>query len=177
MSLDFVPFSPCDADDVINLLAADLAPSDHPTEEERDRVRQDVIGWYSTDVTQRTFWILSDGGVRAGVVQIHSLNTSSPMVNIHLQAGSRGKGIGKQALSWMTHYVFTTYPDKRRIEGFTCSDNVAMRHVFRSCGYVKEGHYRNKDGCREKTVYGILREDWTTGATTPVNWNDLPSLD
>ena len=52
-----------------------------------------------------------------------------------------------------------------------------MRRIFRACGFVKEGHYRKDwpgpSGAFYDTVkYGILREDWETAKTTPVNWND-----
>jgi RimJ/RimL family protein N-acetyltransferase len=54
-----------------------------------------------------------------------------------------------------------------------------MRKIFKSCGYVKEGHYRkdwsSSNGRSFDTVkYGILREDWMSGTITPVPWNDEP---
>ena len=32
--------------------------------------------------------------------------------------------------------------DKHRIEGHTRGDNIAMRRVFKACGWVLEGYYR-----------------------------------
>lgn len=54
-----------------------------------------------------------------------------------------------------------------------------MRKLFRSCGYVKEGHFRkdwsSSNGyCFDTVKYGVLREDWLSGVTTPVLWNDEP---
>jgi RimJ/RimL family protein N-acetyltransferase len=67
----------------------------------------------------------------------------------------------------------------RRFEGQTREDNIAMRKVFVRSGWVKEAHYRQAwpvDGSEPKAsiAYGILRCDWETGTTTPVDWDDLP---
>ena len=52
-----------------------------------------------------------------------------------------------------------------------------MRRLFRRCGYVKEAYYRKPwpvgDGKYVASVaYGILRDDWAAGRTTPVAWDD-----
>ncbi len=57
-----------------------------------------------------------------------------------------------------------------------------MRKTFRRCGYLKEGHYRkdwmSSTGEKFDTVkYGILRDDWLTGKSTPVDWNDELQID
>lgn len=56
-----------------------------------------------------------------------------------------------------------------------------MRKVFRSCGYLKEAHYR---GCWEDESneyldsigYSIIKSDFKNGTLTPVQWNDETSL-
>ena len=57
-------------------------------------------------------------------------------------------------------------------------DNYAMRCVFHKCGFVKESHHRKawigKDKIPYDSIgYGITKEDWQTGHTTPVSWNDF----
>ena len=80
-------------------------------------------------------------------------------------------------VKWSAEHVFTTMPDKPRLEGQTRVDNLAMRRVFRECGWVKEAHYRKSwpdaNGTWLDSVgYAILREDWAEGKVTPVNWHD-----
>ena len=55
-----------------------------------------------------------------------------------------------------------------------------MRKTFMRAGFVKEAHYREawpvENGPPLASVaYSILRRDWQTGRTTPVEWNDLRS--
>lgn len=65
-------------------------------------------------------------------------------------------------------------PDVTRFEGQTREDNLAMRRIFVSCGWVKETHYREAwpvEG-RDPVAsvgYGILRRDWETGRVTQVS--------
>ena len=51
-----------------------------------------------------------------------------------------------------------------------------MRRVFVKTSYAKEAHYRDAwpsaDGPLDSIGYAILRRDWETGTTTPVNWAD-----
>ena len=61
---------------------------------------------------------------------------------------------------------------------FKDEDNYAMRCVFHKCGFVKEAHHRKawvgQDGRPYDAIgYGITKEDWRNGKTTPVNWNDF----
>ena len=68
------------------------------------------------------------------------------------------------------------YPFRNIIDGNTRSDNARMSHLFRACGFVKEGYFREgrsvENGRRLDTVYfGILRRDWETGTTTTVPQN------
>lgn len=64
---------------------------------------------------------------------------ATPLFDLRIRSGHRGRGLGRQGLTWLTRYVFTEFPPgPGRIEGATRQDNVAMRHAFRSCGHVKE---------------------------------------
>ncbi len=53
-----------------------------------------------------------------------------------------------------------------------------MRCVFHKCGFLKEAHHRKawvgQDGIPYDAIgYGITKEDWQSGKTTPVDWNDF----
>jgi RimJ/RimL family protein N-acetyltransferase len=55
-----------------------------------------------------------------------------------------------------------------------------MRRTFRTCGYVKEAHYRQAWPSPGGTIndavgYAILRTDWQAGTVTPPDWDDEPS--
>ena len=82
-------------------------------------------------------------------------------------------------LTALTALVFSTMSAVNRFEGHTREDNIAMRKTFVRAGFVKEAHYREgwpvENGPPLASVgYSILRRDWQTGRTTPVEWNDLP---
>lgn len=113
----------------------------------------------------------------AGLIRLYDLEDSSAMLDLRIRSEHRGRGIGKQAVQWLTPYVFQTYPNVVRIEGQTRQDNIAMRKIFRACGYVKEAHYRAcwKDDSGEyldSIGYGMLKCDFETGTTTAVAWDD-----
>jgi RimJ/RimL family protein N-acetyltransferase len=123
----------------------------------------------------RWFWILAEGGEKAGAVKLTDLSDLTPMFDLRVAGGHRNRGVGTQALRWLTKTVFEIGPDKRRVEGQTRRDNAAMRRVFLKCRYVKEAHYRKcwpgEGGAWHDGIgYGILRDDWETGETTPVEW-------
>ena len=58
----------------------------------------------------------------------------------------------------------------------TMADRFGARRVFRAAGWVKEAHYREAwpvagGSPRASVGYGVLRRDWETGTTTPVDWD------
>jgi RimJ/RimL family protein N-acetyltransferase len=128
----------------------------------------------------RTFWIEDDTGRKVGIVRLFDLDDIDdgyPMFDLRIRNDDRGKGVGAGAVQWLTKYLFEEWPQLDRIAGTTRADNIAMRKTFKKCGYIKEGHYRkdwrDQTGKVFDTVrYGILREDWESGATTPVVWFD-----
>jgi RimJ/RimL family protein N-acetyltransferase len=136
-------------------------------------------GVFSSSDTQ-TFWIITEPNQHIGLIKLFDLDDiedGSPLFDLRIAPEHRGKGVGKQAVTWLTNYLFETYPVLGRIEGTTRVDNLAMRKVFLSCGYAKEGHIRKswsaEDGTKLDTVmYGILREDWQNKTLTSVNWHD-----
>ena len=79
-------------------------------------------------------------------------------------------------MRWLAEYVFTTLPEKTRLDGETRRDNVAMRNLFRKCGFVKEAHYRKAwpdqhGNAYDSVGYGLLKEDWERNKVTPVDWD------
>lgn len=105
----------------------------------------------------------------------HTVET--PMFDLRISAEHRGKGLGVEAVRWLTDRLFGEFPHVERIEGTTRQDNVAMRRVFRRCGYVKESHYRkawpDARGRKHDSVgYAIIRHDWQTGDMTVPDFHD-----
>lgn len=179
MQVTFQPYTEAEAGALVELITSetwDYFVYTNPTPEVvRDWIAQ---GWYSGDDSQ-TWWIVGAGGERVGLIRMHDLLDSTPQLDFRIRSAYRGQGIGTQALRWATEYLFTTLPEVLRIEGNTRQDNLAMRKTFRRCGYVKEVHYRSAwptlDGARFDTIgYAILRQDWQSGTTTAVAWDDEP---
>jgi RimJ/RimL family protein N-acetyltransferase len=185
MELSFQPLSlPTEHE----LLAGFLSSNPWPYHSGPRLGREDLLqhideGGFSSPDTQR-FWIIADGNNYIGLIKLFDLDDvedGSPLFDLRIHAAFRGQGIGKQAVMWLTRHLFETYPTLGRIEGTTRVDNVAMRKVFLSCGYAKEGHVRkswsSEDGRKLDTVmYGILREDWLNKTITPIHWDDEAKL-
>ena len=160
-------------------LASEAWPFHGRPEPDREKVLTSFRAGFYDGEQARTFWILLGGSERVGLIRLFDLLDPIPRFDIRLRASHRGKGIGKEALRWLTDHVFETMPEKFRIEGETRLDNIAMRRVFRGCGYVKEAHYRKAwpapDGRYHDAVgYGITRDDWADKTVTPVDWDDEP---
>jgi RimJ/RimL family protein N-acetyltransferase len=179
-----VPFDPgSDAEALVTFLSTNTFPFHvwpHVAEADaRDRVS---AGHYWSD--ERTgHWVELDG-VRIGIAVLEDVDDipggGAPLFDLRLADGFRGNGLGEAVLRRLTSHVFETYSTLRRFEGQTREDNIAMRKVFVRSGWVKEAHYREAwpvDGgdVLASIAYGILRRDWESGTTTPVNWDDLPA--
>ncbi|KAB0300442.1 GNAT family N-acetyltransferase, partial [Klebsiella pneumoniae] len=89
-----------------------------------------------------------------------------------------GYGYGPKALRLVAEYVFGLPGKKIRLEGHTRQDNLAMRKTFERAGFVKEAHLRKawfspkEHSYYDAVTYGITREDFMAGTTTPVIWED-----
>jgi RimJ/RimL family protein N-acetyltransferase len=136
-----------------------------------------AAGYFASDV--QAFWVIADpaAATLAGLIKLYDLADGTPMFDLRIGTAHRGTGLGSQALRWLTGYLFTELPGIRRIEGTTRQDNIAMRRTFRTCGYVKEAHYRQAWPAPDGTVYdavgyAILRSDWESGTATPPEWAD-----
>ncbi len=125
----------------------------------------------------RELWWIVASGSRVGVIELYDLADPTALFAIRLKSESRRRGFGTAALRWLTQHLFTRGAGLVRIEGQTREDNVAMRGLFRKCGYVHEATYRRgwptAGGDRLCSVgYAVLREDWERGTTTPVAWTE-----
>ena len=157
-----------------------LTVHDFPFHATRRPTRAVVEGWIDAgrygDADHASYWVLADAG-RIGLVVLHDLTDGAPLFDLRLATEHRRKGFGAHVLKALTAHVFTTMPAVNRFEGMTREDNIAMRKTFVRAGFVKEAHYREawpvENGPPLASVaYGILRRDWQTGRTTPVEWND-----
>ncbi|WP_088006128.1 GNAT family N-acetyltransferase [Indiicoccus explosivorum] len=134
-------------------------------------------GGYKSDQVQ-TFWLENEKGEQVGLVKIYDLQDEIPLFDLRIAGPYRGKGYGPKALRLMTDYVFSLPDRKIRLEGNTRHDNFAMRKAFERAGFVKEAHIRkgwfspNENKYYDAVTYGITREDWEAGTTTPVRWED-----
>ncbi|MCX4788297.1 MULTISPECIES: GNAT family N-acetyltransferase [unclassified Streptomyces] len=178
MNIGFRRLGDSDADALIRFLTGERWPFHVISEVDDATARQWATEGRFTGEENRSFWIVADG-TPVGLVRLMELTDDTPMFDLRIRAAYRGNGIGAQAVTWLTRYLFTEFPEVRRVEGTTRQDNIPMRRVFLRCGYVKEAHYRDAwpahDGTVHDTVgYAILRRDWTAGTVTPLPRDDDP---
>ena len=183
MDTEYRRFTAAEADALADFLLDTPWPFHVPSSPDRELILKRVADHFYDGDDSRTFWIIS-GGQRAGLLRLLDLTEVgrgvAPMFDLRLAPAHRRQGIGRQTVAWLTEYLFTTFPDLQRIEGNTRQDNLAMRRTFRSCGYVKESHYRaawpGESGRLHDSIgYAVLRRDWLSGTTTLPDWDDEPS--
>ncbi|MFG2561489.1 GNAT family N-acetyltransferase [Streptomyces sp. NPDC048496] len=178
MDITFRRFLASDADPLIRFLTGESWPFHGVSAVDQETARQWIAEGRFENEENRSFWIV-DGEETAGLVRLMDLADDTPLFDLRIRAGHRGRGIGVQAVTWLTRYLFEEFPEVRRIEGTTRQDNRPMRRVFLRCGYAKEAHYRDawpaQDGTFHDTVgYAILRSDWLAGSVNVPEWNDEP---
>ncbi|MGW0082228.1 GNAT family N-acetyltransferase [Streptomyces sp. NPDC003393] len=176
MEITYERFESTDAEELVALLSGDTWPFHGSDVVDQAQARQWIGDGRYDGRDDRAFWI-TVAGERAGLVRLMDLSDNTPLFDLRISSEHRGRGLGGQALTWLTKYVFTEFPEVQRIEGTTRQDNVAMRRAFRRCGYVKEAHYRDAWPAADGTVhdavaYAILRRDWLSGSATVPDWND-----
>jgi RimJ/RimL family protein N-acetyltransferase len=178
MELTYPLFERVDAQALAEFLASEEWPFHAGPRQTTARARERILSGEFDGDHDRTYWIVA-AAARIGMVHIEDLGNGSPLFDLRLRASHRGQGLGTAAVKWLTATVFDEFPDLNRLEATTRQDNVAMRRVLVKCGFTKEAHYRqewpSENGLRYDSIgYGILRGDWATGVTTPVNWDDGP---
>lgn len=174
MDLKFVPVG--DGEDETAALAGFLSGDEWPFHGTSRPSRETAEGWLAagrfTGPEVRTFWIRA-ADATAGIVTLRDLADPTPVFDLRLGSAHRGRGFGSATVRWLTDYLFTEFPEIRRIEGHTRRDNLAMQRVLERCGYVREAHHRqawpSSDGSvHDSFGYAILRQDWLSGDITPV---------
>jgi RimJ/RimL family protein N-acetyltransferase len=165
-----------DTEPLIRFLTGESWPFHSVSEVDRETARQWIADGRFDNEENRSFWIVA-GDESVGLVRLMDLTDGTPLFDLRIRAGRRGRGIGVRAVTWLTRYLFEELPDIRRVEGTTRQDNRSMRRVFLRCGYAKEAHYREAwpamDGTVHDTVgYAILRRDWLSGKVTVPAWDD-----
>lgn len=164
-------------DTLVEFLTSDTWEFHGTPNQNPETIRASYENNYYTGDGCKTFWVILDEDIKVGVIRIYDLQDGSPLFDIKILSKYKGMGIGTITVKWLTDYIFNNYSDKERIEGYTRQDNYAMRGVFHKCGFVKEAHHRKAWGSKSGKLYDaigycITREDWQSGETTPVNWND-----
>ncbi|MBT2453105.1 GNAT family N-acetyltransferase [Streptomyces sp. ISL-43] len=165
-----------DAEPLICFLTSETWPFHTVSEVDRETACQWIAAGRFQSVENRSFWIVADEET-VGLVRLMDIGDDTPLFDLRIRSSHRNRGIGAQALTWLTQYLFKQFPEVRRIEGTTRQDNHSMRRLFLRCGYVKEAHYREAwpaaDGTVHDTVgYAKLRRDWLAGTVTDLQWND-----
>lgn len=134
-------------------------------------------GGYESDEV-KTFWVENKEKEKVGIVKIYDLQEEIPLFDLRIANHWRGHGYGSKALRLVAKYIFDLEEYKIRLEGHTRQDNLAMRKTFERAGFVKEAHLRNawfspkENSYYDAVTYGITREDYKKGTTTPVIWED-----
>jgi RimJ/RimL family protein N-acetyltransferase len=154
------------------------------TEPNFERMLQAVDNGSFHGTNDSSFWMMLNTE-RVGLIHLFDLediDDGAPMFDLRIRHEFRGIGLGTRAVRWLTKYLFEQHANLERIEGTTRADNIAMRLVFRRCGFVKEAHFRrawtDAGGQRFDAVgYGILRDDWAKQRVTPVLWDDETNVD
>ena len=174
MDLTFEPLAE-DADGLATWLSTEEWPFHGNPQPTASEVAAMIEGGAFRSPDNAAFWI-REGEERIGLLVIRELDDPTPIFDLRVRATARGRGVGRQALRWLAEHVFTA-TRRTRIEGYTRADNLAMRRLFRACGWVKEAHHRqawpDAQGRQHDTVgYALLRSDWENDTSTPVAWND-----
>ena len=165
MTLIFEPLDwPAEQAEVVAFLTSNIWPfhaSSLLTAEDAAGVRV-----HESDVA--TYWI-RESDETVGLIRLLDIDdlddgSGSPLFDLRIAEQHRGRGLGCDAVRWLTHLLFTSYTRLHRIEATTRDDNFAMQTVFSRCGYRLEGRmaeaWLNADRTRNDALtYAILRRE------------------
>lgn len=180
IDLKFIPYTQREAANLQQLFVGNEWPFHFPKIETPESFQSRINRKQFEGKEKKTFLIKNKNSL-IGYVKIFDLgedklNDEIPLFDIRIAATARGKGIGKQAVQFLSDWVFNNYPNKYKIEATTRIDNIAMRKVLKACNFIKEAHYRNGWETATKRVaaigYGLLKTDWQNNTITPINWQE-----
>lgn len=132
----------------------------------RERLRRRVEASGTWNRTELMLAIESEGAL-AGDVQARRDDETMPPglfeVGIGVFRGARGRGVGTEALSLLTEYLFTE-ESAHRVQLSTDVDNLAMRRSAEKAGYTFEGVLRGfwpmpEGDPRDYAMYARTRTD------------------
>jgi len=132
----------------------------------RDRLRSRVEASGTWNRGELILGIECDGSL-AGDVQVRRDDETMPPglfeVGIGVFRGNRGHGVGTEALSLLTEYLFVEEV-AHRVQLSTDVDNVAMRRSAEKAGYTFEGVLRGywpvpEGPARDYAMYARTRSD------------------
>lgn len=165
-------------EELIHFLMTNTWPFHGHTNPARHLIEKTIEeGGYQSDEV-KTFWVENTQKEKVGIVKLYDLHDEIPMFDLRIAEVFRGHGYGPIALKLVADYVFGLSERKIRLEGHTRQDNLAMRKTFERAGFVKEAHLRKawfspkEESYYDAVTYGITREDYQGGTTTPVVWED-----
>lgn len=181
MEILFKELAAGEEEELISLLTGERWEFHSLPEISSDNVKEQLQKGYFQNSGVKTFWISEEHKGKIGIIRLFDLgsepgSTETPLFDLKIKKEFSGRGIGKQAVKWLVDYVFTNYPAKYRFEATTRIDNIAMRKVLESSGFVKEAHYRqawpDEDGNKHDCAgYAVLRSDWENNIKTPIQFN------
>ena len=177
------PWTMEEVDQLIHFMTTNTWPFDAEDSVGRDLAekRNDEGGYASDDV--KTFWVLNEDKERVGIVKIYDLRDDVPLFDLRIADRYRGRGYGSRAFKKVAEYVFQLEEKKSRLAGHTRQDHVAMRKTFERAGFVKEGQLRRawfapkENRYYDAVTYGMTREDFEKGTSTPLVWDGYDSID
>lgn len=153
---------PEDADAVVAFLAGHTWPFHGVARLTPEAAAEVTVA--SDDVA--SIWICDEHGTIGLIrlLELSDLEDGSPLFDLRIAEPHRGRGVGNQAVEWLTGHLFGTHRDLHRIEATTRDDNMSMQAVFDRCGWRLEGRFveawRNADGSRRDALtYAILRRE------------------
>ncbi len=118
--------------------------------------------------------VLDAGGRAVGIVTWirHPLDAWVGLFGLAIaDPADRGQGLGTLAHRLTADWIFGEHEDLAKLEAWADVQHVAERQVLLQLGYALEGTLRRRnrlaDGWRDLCVYGLLREEWETGAPAP----------
>ena len=138
-----------------------------------------IDGGAFDDDDHAAFWLVEDG-VRIGLAVLQDLTDDTPLFDLRLAAGARGRGRGVAALRALDRARLRHPAADRSLRGADAGGQRRDAPDVPARGFVKEAHYREAwpvDGGPPVASigYGVLRRDWLSGTSTPLVWDDEPT--